>query len=359
MAAHNLNYHITSNRGIAVNSNWQAFLVAQGATVTADGVTDFGDPAAELAAVDGDLLCDRSDQGLLQVGGSDAQSFLQGQFSNDVREVTEEHAQLSSYCSPKGRMLAIFQLLLHEGNYLLRLPLVLTDAVEQRLQKFRLMSKVTLRRADDLVSFGCSGAAAATALAAACGPLPSATDGVVHYDGVTIVRVAGSLPRFELYGSDTALQPLWQAVAAVARPVGRHCWALLDLRAGLPTIEPQTVEAFVPQMANLQLVNGVSFRKGCYPGQEVVARMQYLGSLKRRMYLAHIEADEVAAGDPLYAETSRSGQGAGRVVSAQPAPEGGYDLLVVAEISCAEEGHLQLGDANGAPLQLRALPYAF
>jgi folate-binding protein YgfZ len=121
-----------------------------------------------------------------------------------------------------------------------------------------------------------------------------------------------------------------------------------------------TTEAFVPQMANLQLVDGVSFTKGCYTGQEVVARMQYLGTLKRRMYRVRVDSDSrPAAGTELFSASSASGQGAGRVVDARPSPDGGFEALVVCQIASMEAGDLRLGDAEGPALQAQPLPYAF
>ena len=122
---------------------------------------------------------------------------------------------------------------------------------------------------------------------------------------------------------------------------------------------PETAEAFVPQMTNMQLVNGVSFTKGCYTGQEVVARMRYLGKLKRRMYLAHIDADSPPkSGDALFSASSESGQGTGKIVAAQASPEGGYDLLAVVEISAVERGDVRWGE-TGPRLAFRELPYEF
>jgi folate-binding protein YgfZ len=119
-----------------------------------------------------------------------------------------------------------------------------------------------------------------------------------------------------------------------------------------------TAEAFVPQMANMQLVDGVSFTKGCYTGQEVVARMQYLGKLKRRMYRARVVTDQAPQpGQELFSPGSASGQGAGRVVDARPTPAGGFELLVVAEIASAEGASLRLGDEQGPALQLLDMPY--
>jgi tRNA-modifying protein YgfZ len=113
-------------------------------------------------------------------------------------------------------------------------------------------------------------------------------------------------------------------------------------------------------MANLQLLGGVSFTKGCYTGQEVVARMQYLGKLKRRMYRARIDAQACPArGTEIFSPSSESGQGAGRVVDAAPSPDGGFEVLAVLQISSADTGDLHLGEAGGPRLELLDLPYAF
>jgi len=125
-------------------------------------------------------------------------------------------------------------------------------------------------------------------------------------------------------------------------------------------IYTETIEAFIPQMANLQLIDGVSFTKGCYTGQEVVARMKYLGKLKRRMYLAHVDTEQrPLPGDELFSGGSESGQGPGRIVDARPSPEGGFDLLAVMEITRFDENDLHLLDANGPKLRFQDLPYSF
>jgi folate-binding protein YgfZ len=149
-------------------------------------------------------------------------------------------------------------------------------------------------------------------------------------------------------------------MAAEAVQTGSNFWTLMDIRAGVPAVYDETADAFVPQMTNLQLIGGVSFTKGCYTGQEVVARMQYLGTLKRRMYRVHIDSPQCPApGMPLHSASSESGQGAGRIVAAAPAPQGGYEALAVIQISSAEAGDLHLVDADGPRLELLELPYAF
>lgn len=344
-------------------SEWHAFLGQSGAVIANGRVTGFGDQQQEHAsAVAADAMADLSHFGLLKVEGPDSITFMQGQFTNDIRLVTPEHSQLSSYLSPKGRILAAFRIFQRDGAYYLRVPEELLATTLERLRKFVLMSKVTLSDAsNELLRVGVSGPHAVARLAQELDRLPQKVDDVAHGNGLTVVRVAGPHPRVEVYGDMAAVQTLWQKLAGVAKPVGASAWALLDIRAAVPTVLPATVEAFVPQMVNMQLVDGVSFRKGCYTGQEVVARMQYLGKLKRRMYLAHV-ADELAPqpGEEIYCANSESGQGAGKVVDAQAAPNGGFDLLAVVQVSLIDANDtIRLRDGNGPELKFLAMPYEF
>ena len=174
----------------------------------------------------------------------------------------------------------------------------------------------------------------------------------------TVIRLPGKNPRFEILGPLDRVRKIWEALNVRGVPVGPEVWSWLTIQNGLPIIVPETVDAFVPQMVNMQLINGVSFKKGCYTGQEIVARMQYLGKLKRRMYLAHINASVMPpAGENLY--TADSSQSAGKIVNISPAPDGGFDLLAVIDIKRAESGTIHVGDSNGPDLQLLDLPYTF
>ena len=346
-----------------MNDEWRNFLTQYGANFDADGVTDFGDAAVELnAAATATTLCDLSHEGLIRVSGEDSQTFLQGQLTNDVRSVSENTHQLSGYCSPKGRLLCLFRLFMRDGDYYLQLPRPLLDTTLKRLRMFVLRSKVTL---DDLSSeqirFALSGAEAQQMLGKLLPELPAADDKSLTHNGITVLRLMGHTTRFMLCGPVESMQPLWQTLhEAGAHPAGNAAWRWLEIQSGQPAVVAETVEAFVPQMLNLQLINGVSFKKGCYTGQEVVARMQYLGKLKRRMYLTHSDAPKLPhSGDELYSPESGSGQGAGRVVSVAPAPEGGYDMLAVVEISGAESGRFYLDENSQYPLTLSPLPYAF
>ena len=343
-----------------MNPQWQTFLEQHGARIVAAVVTDFGDPAGELRSIENSsVLCDLSHCALLDIHGEDAASFMQGQFCNDVRDVSDAHSQLNGHCTPKGRLLANFRLFRQDGHYYLRLPAALRDTLSKRLRLYVLRAKVSIADApESWVGFGFAGPDADQVLHAALGAAPAQTDAVIAAKGVIVLRVPGPQPRFEIYGESAALQSLWNTLATGARRVGASIWPLLDIRSGLATILPQTAEAFVPQMVNLQQVGGVSFTKGCYPGQEVVARMQYLGKLKRRMYRAHIATETAPQpGESLYTAHAETGQDAGMIVDAQAVPQGGYEVLAVVQCADVELGGVRLDGPHGAVLKILDLPY--
>jgi len=302
-------------------------------------------------------VTDLSHFSLIRASGPDVRPFLQGQLTNDINLVTPQVAQLSSYCSPKGRMLGSFWIFQRGEELYLQLPADRLEAILKRLRMFVLRSQVTLEEAgDELARFGLAGDCAADLLPF----VPADEKGCLTRDGLTVIRLPGDRPRFEVLGPPSALTGLWKEAAGRAEQTGPDFWGLMDIRAGIPNVHEDTVEAFVPQMANLQIIGGVSFTKGCYTGQEVVARMQYLGKLKRRMYRAHIDSPErPLPGTEAYSASSESGQGAGRIVDAVPAPEGGFEALVVLQISVAEAGDIRLHDSDGPVLELLDLPYAF
>lgn len=345
-----------------MNPQWQTFLEQHGARIDAARVADFGDPAGELRAIENSrVLCDLSHLALIDVQGEDAASFMQGQFCNDVRDVTDEHSQLNGHCTPKGRLLASFRLFRHDGHYYLRLPTALRETLSKRLRLYVLRAKVSIATAaESWAGFGFAGPDADQALHAALGAVPAQTDAVIAAKGAIVLRVPGPQPRFEIFGESAVLQSLWSTLATGARGVGADVWSLLEIRSGLATILPQTAEAFVPQMVNLQWVGAVSFTKGCYPGQEVVARMHYLGKLKRRMYRAHITTDTTPQpGEPLYTAHAETGQDTGMIVDAQAAPQGGYEVLAVVQCAAVELGDVRLDGPQGAVLKFLDLPYTF
>lgn len=338
---------------------WQAFLVDAGAALEDQRVASFGNPEREKRIVTvGDILCDLSHWGLIGAHGDEAISFLQNQLSSDVTEVSDSHSQISSYCSSKGRMLACFRLFKRGDTYYLRLPREMLGAILKRLRMFVLRAKVTLEDASDtLVSCGYSGSCAEAELEQALGAYPRGVNDCLHIADVSVLRVPGIHPRFELYGALTEMKKRWDILNVRGSPVGASGWALLDILAGVPNIFPATSDRFVPQMANLDLLGGMSFKKGCYPGQEVIARMRYLGTLKRRMYRLHLSGDTVPRpGDPVFPAEGHEPEPNGTIVDAQPHPDGGVECLAVLRMGTVHS-ELRLGGSEGVRLEIRALPY--
>ena len=306
-------------------------------------------------------LCNLDEQGLLYVGGDDATEFLQHQLSNDIRQIDATRSQLSAFSNAKGRMIGLFRVIAIEGGYLLLMPKRLLPIVQEKLQHFVLLSKVIL--ADISNDF----ARMSITLDADQPPpddaWPLEVEAVYQTDSLISLRLpaATGRSRWLLLSTDAgeAIE-MWTRLSQQAVVNGTEHWRLQNIDAGIPTLYPETSEAFVLQMANLQLINGVSFKKGCYPGQEVVARMQYLGKLKRRMYRAEIDSDRAPRpGDELMANAADSKDGSGKVVDGVAIGDGSSRLLFIARIDQAESGGLKLADQPGAKLKLLPLPYAF
>jgi folate-binding protein YgfZ len=344
-----------------MKASWKAFLQNAGAEFTDDKVLHFGNPAQELQVVTtGSVMADLSYQGIISARGEDTVKFLQGQLTSDVRKVNGYHSQLSAYCSPKGRVLACMRIFKHSDAYFLQMPASVLESTLTRLRKYILFAKVALEdESDSLLRIGVSGAHTEQELRKTIGKLPEKLSAVVNSEGLTIIRLAGHKPRFEVIGDADPIEELWSMLNVYAAPVGTNAWSLLDIRAGIPNIFPETGDSFVPQMLNLDAIGAVSFQKGCYTGQEVVARTQYLGKLKRRLYRAHIMDNQAPVpGDPLVAANAEGVHSVGKVVEAQPSSEGGFELLAVVMVENANRNNVHIGSADGPPLEFLNLPYS-
>lgn len=326
-----------------MNNDWNSFLTQQ----DTDNTPFQADCALNVL----------SDHGLIRIGGEDAREFLQGQLTNDINLVDESTGQISALCNPKGRMYASLNIFQRDQEIYLQLPAERVPAILQRLRMFVLRSRVTLEDAtDELVAIGLSG----NCIFKLLDQVPEKAMQHLRQDELNVMRMPGELPRVQLIGPVDGVVSCWQKLVPGATLVNREFWTLQNIRAGLPTVYDNTAEAFIPQTLNLQLLNCISFTKGCYTGQEVIARMKYLGQLKRRMYLAHFDTDQQPApGDRLYSASSKSGQGAGQIVDVCPDPAGGFLALVMIQISTAEADDLQLLDDQGVKLALSEPPYGF
>lgn len=345
-----------------MKTRWHDFLNSMGAEFDNDELVHFGNPERERRASDNGLvIADLSHIDLVKASGTDASSFLQGQLTNNIDEVNETRSQLSGYCNQKGRLLASFRVFKRDNDFYLCIPEELYEGTFKRLRMYVMRSDVDFTNCSaDEVSIGFSGPAADTELEKHFSSIPMNVDDVVQHGDISIIKLAGEHPRFQISGLIDQITDTWKKLDVNAAPVGKDVWNLLEIRAGIPTIYQQTTEAFVPQMVNLELINGVSFKKGCYTGQEIVARMHYLGKLKRRMYRIHIDTrDPVEAGTPLFSPDTTSGQGTGSIVISAPSSDQGMEALAVMQISESEKTDLKLTDAQGASIQVLEIPYEF
>lgn len=342
-------------------NNWMNFLSDSGASFNDLREVNFNlDNDSPPRLDQGELfLTDLSWLGIIQVSGEDKYTYLQGQLTNDVNAVSSSLSQLSGLCTPKGRMRALFSIFFRNDNLYLQLPYPLLEENLKRLKMFVLMSKVELTDASDtLARIGIYGTKAEKFLHNAGFSIPKETNMVTEHNDLHLIRLAGDTARFECIGPVEAMQSLWQSLLPEAQLINTSQWRLLDITAATPNVFLQTSEAFIPQMLNLQVINGISFKKGCYTGQEVVARMQYLGKLKRRMYRAHCDAEQLPPpGAALYSGSSQSGQGSGNIVDAQWSLQGGIDLLAVITNDAVDKQDIFLDEAMQNPLKLQQLPY--
>ena len=346
---------------MTVNVEWRAHLLDAGAVVQGDRIESFGDPQQEIqAAATTNIVADLSSLTLIKVYGGDATSFLQGQLTNDIRLIDESHSQLSAYCNPKGRILTVFRILMQGEHYLLQLPIPLLDVILSRLRMYVLRADVKLVSVDeDLQRIGIAGPDAAAIIDRQLGIVPTALTACVAQGDLTVMRLPGIQPRFEIITTLATAKRLWDELGHDCRPVGTSVWAWLDIMTGLPNVYRETSEAFIPQMVNLEILGGVSFGKGCYTGQEIVARMQYLGKLKQRMYRAHVFTTQQVPrpGDTIQG-SDLAGQTVGTIVDARRSPESGYDMLAVVYKRSVQEDSLCLSSDQEARLSIQRLPYS-
>ena len=343
-----------------MNDEWKKFLLSINATIENDTVKNYGlSIADEQAAYSKLVLADLSHYALIEASGDDVVDFLQGQLTNDIKLVTNGIGQLSAYCNPKGRILANFRIFQRQDHYFLRLRSDIAETTLKRLRMFVMRSKVELvNRSDELSRMGIAGLDATKKLATLFKNLPENTDEFSTENEITIIKLAGTLPRYEVHGSFEKVQDLWKKLQADSTPIGENSWNLLTIRAGIPEIVSETVEAFVPQMVNLQAINSLSFTKGCYPGQEVVARMHYLGKLKRRLFICSAESETLPIPGESIMTSDENEQKVGQIVSSSWSKDKKVEFLAVLQIEKAENEELHIGSSTGFTIHLIDLPYS-
>ncbi len=282
-----------------MNTEWKSFLAEQGAQFNDENqIVTFGLPEIEHFLVKhGPIISDLSKQGLIKVNGEEAFDFLQGQFSNDLKEVNAQTAQLAAYCDPQGKVIALLTIFKIEEAYYLNFDESLKDIVFKRLSLFKMRAKVVLEEvSDSLLQIGYAGEFGdldlqrdlSTKLKNIYQVEPIAEEVVKN---VIAIKVPGPYHSYKLFGNLPEMKTVWQALKSNGEAIGEQDWSLLNIVSGQPTVNEATSGQFIAQFLNLDKLDAINFKKGCFPGQEVIARMHYRGKATKRMLRMHTEAD--------------------------------------------------------------------
>lgn len=301
------------------------------------------------------LLIPLKHYGVIHLSGQDAAKFLQGQLTCDIREVENHGSRLGAHCNIKGGMLTLYRVMTIPGGFLLRLNHDCLTSALQALNKYIIFSKATAEDvSQQFIGFGVMGTDSHSVVQRLNTTLPEQIDEAVQITGATVIKVAPE--RYEIWLDNDHSADFLPLLESTCTPGTLNDWYTAEISAGIPDLAPATQERFIPQMVNLQAIAGVSFNKGCYTGQEIVARLQYRGKLNRYMVAGTAEVDRLPIpGDTLFTPNK---PGAGEVLQASWLHEGQTALIqAVVSKKEADEHSLHLHSEAGPALTLLPLPY--
>jgi folate-binding protein YgfZ len=294
------------------------------------------------------MLIDLSHTGLIQVAGQDAKKLLQGQLTCNLEEVTAQQSRLGAHCNPQGRMLSFFRMFYFQEAYFLQVSAETVPEVMAALQKYALFFKAKLSDAGQLGRISYQGDALGKSIAI----LPQRTDETTQIDNMLIIKLPGE-NHYEMIGETSQLKKITDTLATETVADSLNTWKAIHIAAGIPNLYAATIGKLLPHEINLQFINAVSFDKGCYTGQEIVARMHYRGQLKKRMYRARVRTISLPEpGSDVYADAA-----CGIIVDSCRENAEYAQILVVANQVDTESKRLFLDPAKIQPLEFLTLPY--
>ena len=360
-----LNSHQSRNQ-FMIEPQWKQFLRQQGAQFDQLDKAYFSPLDQELARYqESTLLCDLSYLDSLTIRGKDAKTSLQGQLTCDLEAVTEQQFQLGCYCNPKGRIISSFRLFKLNQDYVMYLPPGMAEITAKALSKYIVFSQAEMIiNQNQWVCIGLMGDQASDLLSnnpAIDANIANTPLAVADAEKLIIARDFGHHSRYLLMAPLAKAEQIWQSLLPQSVPVSPELWQLWDYLEAFGQIVPNTSELFLPHNLNYQHIGAVNFNKGCYTGQEVVARMQYKGKLKSQMYLAYVDlsaqpqALTVTEGSKVVSLQNHKNQG--EVINLAAMPQRQYLLLVHLTKSAAEEQQLTLADYPQSTLQIETPAY--
>lgn len=304
------------------------------------------------------IITDLSHFDLIEVTGKDATNFLNGQFTTNIKELSEHHLQFSAWCNPKGQVKTTFFIYRHKTGFNILLPKELKDSFLKKLQMYIMRADVKLiDKSDELVKVGIQ-TNNKKLLAKFIQAVPEQQGEITTQDDLhcsqTYSPENNEAQRYIFIGSAEKLIILWKEISQECTPVDTAIWECLDIKAAYPWLSLQTTEKFLPQMLNMDLIDGLNYQKGCYPGQEIIARLHFRGQLKRSLFLATCPSDtSPIIGDQLFVNDVETGVGS--VINVNFFKEQCYLLIVIERAMMKNE--LSLREPNANKINLQALPY--
>lgn len=330
-------------------TDWKTCVTTQGA----EQLTAFSQTPAQM---DTNTVCILSRYGLVSVEGRDREKFLQGQVSTHMAQLGALHHGTGVACSPKGRMYTTFRVLNAGERYLLEMNSGLIEPTIETLKKYAVFFQVSLGSQPDYLILGLSGANIEVALSAifpdAC--IPENNEVTEIAGGGYLLKVPGIRARYELWLPENSMTRWWPVLTNALMPVTEALWQLFNIESVIPELSPETVDKYIPQHLNQPSLGAVSFKKGCYTGQEIVARTQNLGQLKSRCYHLSLESSTLPEiNTRLYNGNSKA---VGEIIaSAHNVTSNTVELLAVVRIDAINDLYLNLGKEQ--PLKAHELPY--
>lgn len=349
-----------------MNSLWQDFLTEQKAQFDDTGaVSQFEFPELERVLIKhGPVMTSLAHQALVRVSGEEAQAFLQGQLSNDITQVNEEAAQFSSYNDPQGQVLALFLIFMHDGDYFLSFDGSLREPILKRLQMFVMRSKVTLEEiSDSWVRFGFAGQFADLDIQRRLDTkikkeFASTTSKEPGLESVRIIKVPGPFHRYELFAPAEQAIEAWSKLRSNGDVTNSYDWRLLNIASGLAEVTSANSGKHIAQFLNLDKTQVINFKKGCFPGQEIIARLHYRGKAAKRMLRLHLdEVIELNSGDVLEVIDSNEKVHKLDVVLSNPDIFEGTLCLVIGSLRALEKVEGNLHTLTGGLVKIEPLPY--
>ena len=349
-----------------MNATWSDFLATQNAQWDEQGkITTFGHPDIEHFLIkNGPVLTDLSDQALLKVTGGDALEFLQGQLTSDLKKVSDNQAQFSAYCDPKGQVLANFLVFMYKGDIHLNFDGSLKETIHKRLQMFVLRSDVQIEDvSEQLIQVGFAGEFADLDVQRRLSTKVKDTfeAGLICKEGMEdtlVVKVPGPYHKYALFGPVEQMIEAWKNIRVNSDVTNRYDWDLLDIAAGVPRVTAATSGQFLAQFFNLDKFDAINFQKGCFPGQEVIARIHYRGKVTKRMLRIHLDENlALNPGDELILKDSNDKDHKLAVINAQADIFKGTLCLAVGTLKSLDSVEGTLRSPSGDQAIIEPLPY--